>query len=87
MSDEIKSPLHYAGDGSVECKDAERSMLNGYGGKVTNYGASLAGQALQYLWRHPHKGGVKDLEKCRQMLDLLIEEETETGCECLPTGA
>lgn len=75
MSEEVNSPRHYAGDGIIECKDAERSMLNGYGIMVTNYEASIAGQALQYLWRFPLKGGIKDLEKCRQMIDYLIEEE------------
>lgn len=77
LINDVEHPSHYYGDGTVECKDAERSMLNGYGNKSTNYEASLAGQILQYLWRYPHKGGVKDLKKARQMLDFLIAEVEE----------
>lgn len=87
MTEAIKNPSHYAGDGSVECKDAERSMLNGYGDKVSNYEASMAGQALQYLWRFPHKGGIKDLKKCRECIDYLIQEEQARACECQQTEA
>lgn len=76
INDDVTCPLHYAGDGEVECKRAMRSMMHG-----VDLPAYLSGwwyAAFKYLWRWPHKGRLKDLRKARESLDNLIaavEEE------------
>ena len=70
--DEVHHPDHYAGHG-VECKDAMASAM--YGADVSNIGAYWWGCAFKYLFRFPRKGGRKDLEKAKQCIDFLIEEE------------
>lgn len=37
------------------------------------------GSAIKYLTRWRDKGGIKDLEKARHFIDLLIELETRNG--------
>lgn len=37
------------------------------------------GSAIKYLTRWRDKGGIKDLEKARHFIDLLIELETRSG--------
>lgn len=37
------------------------------------------GSAIKYLTRWRSKGGIKDLEKARHFIDLLIELETRNG--------
>lgn len=37
------------------------------------------GSAIKYLTRWRDKGGIKDLEKARHFIDLLIELETRGG--------
>ena len=72
MSDPVKAPAHYAGDGEIECKDALRSMMHG----VNKLAGAMYwwGCAFKYLWRWPKKNGLEDLEKCRECLDNLIYE-------------
>ncbi len=72
--DEVTAPAHYAGDGSVTCKDAVASMAAGYDkGGVTSAQAYWSIAALKYLWRWPLKGSpLKDLKKARECLDLAI---------------
>lgn len=70
-NDPITAPLHYAGDG-IEAKDAMRSMM-AYA-EVMPIQAYWWGNAMKYLWRWPHKGGVQDLMKCKQCIDYLIGE-------------
>ena len=70
--DPVRHPDHYAGHG-VECKDALASAM--YGADVSNIGAYWWGCAFKYLFRFPRKGGRQDLEKAKQCIDFLIEEE------------
>lgn len=38
------------------------------------------GSVIKYVTRWRDKGGIKDLEKARHFLDLLIELETKQAC-------
>lgn len=66
MSDPVKAPAHYAGDGEVECKDALRSMMGA--ANVWGVEAYWWGCAMKYVWRWPKKGGVQDIDKAIQCL-------------------
>lgn len=39
----------------------------------------LAGDAIAYLCRYPHKNGVEDLKKARHTIDILIALEEEAA--------
>lgn len=51
---EVSHPVHYEGDGSVECIDAIRSALGKSG-----FIAFCRGNAMKYLWRAGHKGDAR----------------------------
>lgn len=74
MSD---TPKHYEGDGDITCADAMESMMvppvDGYG--LSPMGYYWWGCALKYVWRWPHKGGKKDIEKAIDCLTRLLPEE------------
>lgn len=72
--DAVSHPAHYAGDGSIECMDAMRSMMSAAPGRVEPICAMWWGNAFKYLWRWPLKGGVEDLEKARQCIGYLVAE-------------
>ena len=64
----VEHPEHYNA-GTVECIDgieAATESLSGFDG-------FCAGNAIKYLWRWKHKGGVEDLEKAKWYIDKLIE--------------
>lgn len=74
---DIKNPIHYSGNGIIECKDALRSMLH----NAMNSNAKLTpttiywwGCAFKYLWRWPWKNRKKDIDKCIQCLKFLKKE-------------
>lgn len=83
MSDPVKAPAHYAGDGEVSCMRAMESMHAGWGVPAMAKFMSRPGAchsvaylvtcAFKYLWRWPLKGGLQDLEKARRCLDYAIE--------------
>ena len=82
MNDNVKHPRHYEGDGRITCKDAARSMMHGV--NFCGPFGVMAGwwfTAFRYIWRWPHKGGVEDLRKCRECLDIMIAtiEEAAEG--------
>lgn len=72
--DAVSAPVHYAGDGSIQCKDAMRSMMSGAGNMMPPYIAGWWAQAFQYLWRWRLKNGVEDLEKARECIGYMIDE-------------
>lgn len=82
MSDPVYTPVHYLGDGKIHCKHAMASMMSGdpvfnCGGNEPFIPMVVIGywsQAFEYLWRWNLKNGIEDLEKCRQMLNFMIEE-------------
>ena len=77
MSDPVKNPAHYSGDGKITCKHAMRSMM--YDAEVTPSQAYWWGCAFKYLWRWPWKCGVEDLRKCRESIDIMLEEIEARG--------
>ena len=65
---EVNHPVHY-NCGEIECIEAIESAtagLNGYEGFCT-------GNAIKYLWRWKHKGGVTDLKKAAWYIDRLAK--------------
>ena len=77
MSDPVKAPAHYAGNG-IECKAALASMM--HDAEVTPTQSYWWGCAFKYLWRWPWKNGLQDLKKCRECLDQLIKSKEERNC-------
>ena len=82
ISDSIKAPSHYRGDGAIECMDAAKSMMTNVqwvkteGNRVDvipPLGFYWWGCAFKYLWRWVWKNGIQDLKKCRQCIDYLID--------------
>lgn len=76
VNDEVHNPSHYE-RGGMKAKDVMKAMLDGMlvPGIVAHWWAT----AFKYLWRWPVKNGVKDLKKCRESLDILIEEAEAAG--------
>lgn len=70
--DAVSHPAHYAGDGVIECKDAIRSMMTG--ADVTPSQAFWWGNLAKYVWRWARKNGREDLEKARECIDNLLED-------------
>lgn len=89
MSDPVKAPYHYAGDGVTTCKVALKSMMRGTYCYVADKDAVHShknippdgfywwGCAFKYLWRWNKKNGVQDLEKCIESIENLIAELKE----------
>ena len=69
MSDPVKSPAHYAGNGIIECKHALASML--HEAPVTPVQAYWWGCAFKYVFRWPRKNGVQDIDKAIECLTEL----------------
>lgn len=65
MSDKVNHPPHYNA-GGVECIDAIQAALGQAG-----FEGFCVGNALKYLWRWKHKGGVEDIEKAAWYLNHL----------------
>jgi hypothetical protein len=68
MSDNVNHPPHYNA-GEIECIDAIRAALGRDG-----FIAYCQGNALKYLWRHEHKGGVEDWRKADWYINRAIKE-------------
>ena len=64
---EVAHPSHYTA-GKIECIDALESALVGLQGVK----AFCTGNAIKYLWRWQHKGGVNDLKKAAWYIDRLV---------------
>jgi hypothetical protein len=68
MTDPVNNPSHY-NQGGIETIEAIRSALGRDG--FCDY---CCGNAMKYVWRWRHKGGIEDLKKARWYLDRVIEE-------------
>lgn len=66
--DPVNHPRHYT-LGGVECIDGIESALAGLQGAEAYH----TGQAIKYIWRWKHKGGVEDLEKAQWYLERLMK--------------
>ena len=64
--DNVNHPSHYCA-GGVECIDGIRAVL---GQGFVDY---CQGNAIKYLWRWRHKGGVEDLRKAQVYLGWMIK--------------
>lgn len=74
MSDAVKCPAHYAGDGEIECKRAVASMAAGYDKAHLPHAVSHRLQAaVEYIWRAPLKNGRQDVEKAMEDLRIALE--------------
>lgn len=66
--DNVNHPAHYT-QGGIECIEAIKASMT-----ASEYRGYLKGNAIKYMWRYQHKGGVEDLKKARWYLDRLISE-------------
>lgn len=78
MADMIKQPAHYMlMDGELETKylikDRVGCMADNYP-FVSGHSSYAYGNAIKYLMRWPTKNGVEDLRKCKESIDMLLEE-------------
>lgn len=48
---------------------------------LSPYEIFYIGNIIKYLWRYKKKNGVKDLEKAKQYLEFLIEEQKREKTE------
>ena len=64
----VEHPEHY-NVGAVECIDGIEVATE----SLSGFEGFCAGNAIKYLWRWKHKGGVEDLEKAKWYIDKLIE--------------
>lgn len=69
----ICKPHHYT-NGPIEVIDMIHSVIDSMKNVITPYQAFLTGTALKYLCRYGLKGGVEDLNKCKDYLNWLIED-------------
>lgn len=72
--DNVNHPSHYT-SGKVECIDGIEAALPG----LTGFEGFLVGNAIKYLWRWKHKGGVTDLKKAIFYIERLITEVEHDG--------
>ena len=66
--DNVNHPAHYT-QGGIECIEAIKASMT-----ALEYRGFLKGNAMKYMWRYQHKGGVEDLKKARWYLDRLIKD-------------
>jgi hypothetical protein len=68
QADPVNHPPHYNA-GEIECIDAIRAALGRDG-----FVAFCRGNAIKYLWRCEHKGGVEDWRKADWYINRAIKE-------------
>lgn len=67
MLDNVLKPSHYC-KGKVECIEAIKASM-----PPSGFCDFCKGNAMKYIWRWEHKGGIEDLKKARVYLNWLIE--------------
>ena len=65
-ADRVNHPSHYCA-GGVECIEGIKAALG------DEFSAYCQGNAIKYLWRWRHKGGVEDLRKAQVYINWMIE--------------
>ena len=68
IGDSVNHPAHYT-QGGIECIDAIKAALT-----EEEFRGYCKGNALKYVWRERHKGGVESLAKATWYLDRLSNE-------------
>jgi len=71
QADPVNHPPHYNA-GEIECIDAIRAALGRDG-----FIAFCRGNAIKYLWRCEHKGGVEDIHKAEWYVNRASQEQPE----------
>lgn len=66
VADVVNHPPHYT-QGGIECIDAIKAALT-----EDEFRGYCKGNALKYVWRERHKGGVESLEKAMWYLKRLV---------------
>lgn len=79
--DEVKNPVHYNGDGEVQCKRAMKSMLSAVPLWMSGDTVYWWGCAFKYLWRWPNKNKVKDINKAIESLENMRRSAIEDLAE------
>ena len=79
--DDVKCPIHYRGDGLIECKRAMRSMLSATPYWLNANTVYWWGAAFKYLWRWPLKNRIKDIDKAIECLNIMKQEAIEDIAE------
>lgn len=75
----VNHPDHY-NVGGIECLAAIEAAMT-----KEEFIGFLKGNAMKYLWRHRHKGGVKDVEKAVFYMNMMVERlKAEPVVEKLP---
>lgn len=67
----MATPDYYKGDGNVTCMVAMRSCVHGW--NTDPLFAFWFLNAFKYLWRFKGKDGLKDLYKCRNYINMMID--------------
>lgn len=62
-------PPHY-NKGTIECIEAIKSAIIGLNPNEAFY----TGNVIKYMWRWKEKGQIKDLQKAKTYIDMLIED-------------
>ena len=77
IHDDVSNPIHYTGDGKIQCKHALKSMFAAtpmWMSGETNY---WWGCAFKYIWRWPNKNRIKDIDKAIQCLKYMRDSAIE----------
>ena len=65
--DQVNHPRHYASQGKIECIEVlEQLAKNGEDFRILN--------AVKYLWRWRHKGGIESLKKAVWYIQRVIDQ-------------
>lgn len=68
MVDNVNHPPHYK-QGDIECIDAIQAALT-----PEEFRGYCKGNALKYVWRERHKGGIESLQKAVWYLDRIADD-------------
>ena len=67
MTDNVYNPLHYK-QGKIECIEAIQSALT-----EEEFRGYCKGNAMKYIWRERHKGGIESTEKAAWYLKYMAQ--------------
>ena len=68
IMDEVNNPVHY-NKGGIECIQGIQAVST-----KEEFEGYLRGNIIKYVWRYRYKDNLKDLEKAKWYLNMLISE-------------
>ena len=68
IMDEVNNPVHY-NKGGIECIQGIQAVS-----PKEEFEGYLRGNIIKYVWRYRYKDNLKDLEKAKWYLNMLISE-------------